>query len=323
MGKSTSGCAQLGIDFDMSPSNSAEVVRAAGVVLLRGTQGRYETLAVHRPHRSDWSLPKGKIDPGEHVITAAIRECDEETGIQAILGARLPTQEYTALGQPKTVDYWVAHMKAEEEFQPNDEVDELRWVNVQSARHLLTYAHDVTLVEQAATLPPTQPLIILRHTQAMKRSDFDGRHDYDRPITGKGRSQAKSLIPLLDAYGITAVHSSDAQRCTQSVKRFAKAIQVPVIPEASLSEERFLENPKRVASRMRDLASQQQSLVICSHRPVMPTILETVAKTLGDDPSRPYWDPKLQPGAFIVVHRAFAPDGTPRVVSVERHQLEG
>jgi 8-oxo-dGTP pyrophosphatase MutT (NUDIX family)/phosphohistidine phosphatase SixA len=307
----------------MSQPNSAEVVRAAGVVLLRGTQGRYETLAVHRPHRSDWSLPKGKIDPGEHVITAAIRECDEETGIQAILGARLPTQEYTALGQPKTVDYWVAHMKAEEEFQPNDEVDELRWVNVQSARHLLTYAHDVTLVEQAATLPPTQPLIILRHTQAVKRSDFDGRHDYDRPINGKGRSQAKSLIPLLDAYGITAVHSSDAQRCTQSVKRFAKAIQVPVIPEASLSEERFLENPKRVASRMRDLASQQQSLVICSHRPVMPTILETVAKTLGDDPSRPYWDPKLQPGAFIVVHRAFAPDGTPRVVSVERHQLEG
>jgi len=306
----------------VSQPTSPDVIRAAGVVLLRGAQGRYETLAVHRPHRSDWSLPKGKIDPGEHVISAAIRECDEETGIQAVLGARLPTQEYMALGQPKTVDYWVAHMNAEEEFQPNDEIDEMRWVNVQSARHLLTYAHDVTLVEQAATLPPTQPLIILRHTQAVKRSDFDGKDDRDRPISGRGRSQAKSLIPLLDAYGITAVYSSDAQRCTQSVKRFAKAIQVPVIPEACLSEERFLENPKRVASRIRDLAGQQQSLVICSHRPVMATILESLAKTLGDDPSRPYWDPKLQPGSFIVVHRAFAPDGTPRVVSVERHQIE-
>ena len=323
MGKSPARCAKLGIDLDMSQSTSADVVRAAGVVLLRGTQGRYETLAVHRPHRSDWSLPKGKIEPGEHVLAAAIRECDEETGIQAVLGARLPTQEYTALGQLKTVEYWVAHVKAEEEFQPNDEVDELRWVNVQSARHLLTYAHDITLVEQAATLPPTQPLIILRHAQAVKRSDFDGRHDYDRPINGKGRSQAKSLIPLLDAYGITAVHSSDAQRCTQSVKRYAKAAQVPVIPEASLSEERFLENPKRVTSRILDLASQQQSLVICSHRPVLPTILDAVAKTLGDDPSRSYWDPKLQPGSFIVVHRAFSPNGTPRVVSVERHQIEG
>lgn len=306
----------------MSESLSTEVVRAAGVVLLRGTQGRYETLAVHRPHRSDWSLPKGKIDSGEHVIAAAVRECDEETGVHVVLGARLPTQEYIALGQPKTVDYWVAHMRTEEDFQSNDEVDEMRWVNIQSARHLLTYSHDIKLVEQAATLPPTQPLIILRHTQAVKRSDFKGKHDYERPINGKGRSQAKSLIPLLDAYGITAVHSSDAQRCTQSVKRFAKAIQVPVIPEASLSEEHFHENPKRVANRIRDLAGQQQSLVICSHQPVMPTILETVAKTLGDDPSRPHWDPKLQPGSFIVVHRAFAPDGTPRMVSVERHQID-
>ncbi|MSZ41160.1 MAG: NUDIX domain-containing protein, partial [Actinobacteria bacterium] len=63
----------------MPTDKSISAVRAAGVILLRGTQGRYETLAVHRPHRSDWSLPKGKIDQGEHIINAAVRECDEET----------------------------------------------------------------------------------------------------------------------------------------------------------------------------------------------------------------------------------------------------
>lgn len=299
-----------------------EVVRAAGVVLLRGSQGRYETLAVHRPHRSDWSLPKGKIDPGEHDIAAAVRECDEETGLQATLGARLPTQEYIALGQPKTVEYWVAHARTEEEFVPNEEVDELRWISVQRANGLLTYSHDVALVEQAATLPPTVPLIIMRHTQAVKRSDFKGKHDYERPISGKGRSQAKAIVPLLDAYGITAVHSSDSERCMQSVKRYAKSINVPVIPEPALSEERFLENPKKVESRIRDLLSQHQAMVVCSHRPVMPTILTALAHAVGDDPSRPQWDPKLAPGSFIVLHRAFAPDGTPRIISMERHQLD-
>ena len=93
---------------------SVAPIRAAGVVLLRGSQGRYETLVVHRPHRSDWSLPKGKIDMGEHVIAAAIRECDEETGVQAVLGPRLPTQEYEALGMPKVVDYWSARVDTEE-----------------------------------------------------------------------------------------------------------------------------------------------------------------------------------------------------------------
>ena len=186
----------------------------------------------------------------------------------------------------------------------------------------MTYEHDIALVEQAATLPPTVPLIILRHTQAVKRSDFKGKFDYERPISGKGRSQAKSLVPLLDAYGITAVHSSDSERCMQSVKRYAKSINVPVIPEPALSEERFLENPKKVASRMLDLVSQHQAMVVCSLRPVMPTILQCLANAVGGDSSRPAWDPKLQPGSFIVLHRAFAPNGTPRIVSMERHQLE-
>ncbi len=306
----------------MPTDKSISAVRAAGVILLRGTQGRYETLAVHRPHRSDWSLPKGKIDQGEHIINAAVRECDEETGIQAVLGSRLPTQEYIAFGRPKTVEYWVAQARNEEEFVPNEEVDELRWIPVQQAKGLLTYEHDIALVEQAATLPPTVPLIILRHTQAVKRSDFKGKHDYERPISGKGRSQAKALAPLLDAYGITAVHSSDSERCMQSVKRYAKSINVPVIPEPSLSEERFLENPKKVASRIRDLLSQHQAMVVCSHRPVMPGILSALAESVGGDASRPQWDPKLAPGSFIVLHRAFAPDGTPRIVSMERHHLE-
>jgi len=297
-------------------------IHAAGVVLLRGDQGRYETLVVHRPHREDWSLPKGKVDVGEHVIAAAVRECDEETGVQAILGARLPTQEYEAFGLPKLVDYWAARVGGVEDFTPNEEVDETRWVPTAQARSLLTYPHDAELVEQASTLPRTYPLIVLRHAQAAKRSDFKGKHDHQRPVSGKGRSQAKALTSLLDAYGITAVHSSDAERCLQTVKKYARATGVPVLAEPTLSEEGFDANPRKSAARVRDLVGQRHAMVICSHRPVLPTILETLAECMHEDPSRPAWEPRMQPASFIVLHRAFAPDGSPRLVSIERHQLQ-
>ena len=58
-----------------------EIIHAAGVVVIRrdvtdGGQASAQTLIVHRPHREDWSLPKGKVDPGEHLILTALRECD-------------------------------------------------------------------------------------------------------------------------------------------------------------------------------------------------------------------------------------------------------
>ena len=58
--------------------------------------------------------------------------------------------------------------------------------------------------------------------------------------------------------------------------------------------------------------------VICSHRPVLPTIMATIAKSLGlsEDDSR--LEPKLSPGAFIVIHRAFI-DGEIQAVAIERH----
>ena len=208
----------------MSENSTTDVVRAAGVVLLRDQESVPEVLIVHRPHRSDWSLPKGKVDPGESVPETAVRECAEETGLIVALRAPLPQQSYIALGRPKTVDYWVGVIRDDEGFAPDEEIDEIRWVAVDRAASILTYAHDRELVAEALTMPDTSPLVILRHAKALKRSDYDGSIDAHRPLSGKGRSQAKTLVPLLEAYGITAVHTSDSTRCTQTVKHFAKTL---------------------------------------------------------------------------------------------------
>ena len=99
-------------------------IRAAGVVLLRGSGDEAEVLIVHRPNREDWSLPKGKIDAGEHVVAAAIRECDQETGFTPILQIPLATQTYSVQSRPKVVNYWRARVRSEEGFTPDDEVEQ-------------------------------------------------------------------------------------------------------------------------------------------------------------------------------------------------------
>ena len=304
-----------------------QAIRAAGVVLLRDGESGQEFVVVHRPGRQDWSLPKGKIDPGEHVIAAAVRECDEESGYSPLLQAPLPMQTYSVGSRPKVVHYWRARVWEEVGFAPDDEVDEIRWVPVADAPAILTYPSETRLVELAAALPDTIPLVILRHTQALKRSQFEGSDDAERPLSGKGRSQSKLLIPLLDAFGITTVHSSPARRCHDTVRRYAKAVDVPVLAEPRLSEEGFREDPRAAVKRAAKLARMPEPLVLCSHRPVLPAILEGVAESLGMDVEDPRWrrswDPKLPPGGFLIVHRRLEDDGNLSVVGVEHHTLAG
>ena len=302
------------------PMSDQSPVRAAGVVVIRHGNAGPEVLVVHRNLRADWSLPKGKVEPGEHPLVTAVRECDEESGVIPILGVPLERQEYLALGEPKIVDYWAARVGSEEGFAPDEEVDQVQWLPPHEAAERMTYPRDGDLVRQAVAGVSTTPLILLRHTQAMKRADFKGKVDAERPLSGKGRSQAKVLMPMLAAYGIEAVHSSDAQRCRETVKRYAKSIDATISAEQSLSEEGHAERPKRAARRMRELLEDPRPIVVCSHRPVLPTLVEAIAELPGSQD----WssEPKLPPGGFWVIHRHFPPDGgEAHVVAVERHTL--
>jgi 8-oxo-dGTP pyrophosphatase MutT (NUDIX family) len=134
----------------------SEEVRAAGGVVRRRTSGRTEIAVVHRPRYHDWSLPKGKRDPGEDDETTARREVEEETGLACRLGPEVGETRYTdAKGRPKVVRYWLMEPLADIAFEPNDEVDDLRWCSTTEASELLTYAHDRVLVGQAEGIATT------------------------------------------------------------------------------------------------------------------------------------------------------------------------
>jgi 8-oxo-dGTP diphosphatase len=127
--------------------STTTVQAAGGVVWRRSPTGRIEVLLVHRPRYDDWSVPKGKLDPGEDHATAAVREVEEETGLRCSLGPELWSTSYVdRKGRPKRVRYW-AMTASGGEFVPTDEVDEVRWVLLEEAKSLLSYARDTDVLE--------------------------------------------------------------------------------------------------------------------------------------------------------------------------------
>ena len=115
------------------------MVEAAGGVVLREGQ----VLLVHRPRYDDWTLPKGKLDPGEGFEEAALREVEEETGLRCTLVRELPSTEYRDhKDRPKVVRYWLMEVESDPGFEPNDEVDELRWLAPGDAPAQVTYERD-------------------------------------------------------------------------------------------------------------------------------------------------------------------------------------
>ena len=136
-----------------------DVVQAAGGLVVRRQGGVLEIVVVHRPLHQDWSFPKGKLEAGETLELAALREVREETGMACRLLQFLGHTDYVdRKGRPKAVAYWV--MAAEEgSFTPNLEVDQLRWLTLEEATRLLSYPRDQELVAVLMAADQVEPVI--------------------------------------------------------------------------------------------------------------------------------------------------------------------
>ncbi|MBO0831543.1 MAG: NUDIX hydrolase [Actinobacteria bacterium] len=308
----------------------AEEVRAAGALVWRAARRFAQVLLVHRPKYDDWSFPKGKLQPGEHVLLAAVREVAEETGLAIRLGRRLPPVRYLTRGARKRVDYWVATaLEAGGEFVPNRgfvpnrEVDSVAWVDAdESAASRLSYPRDAQALAAFLAGPQrTAPLILLRHASAGSKSDWRS-DDALRPLDAAGSRDAAVLASLLSCFGVSRVVSAPAERCVATVRPYAAAVRGAVAVEpaldigssarapaqASLAGHGGGSDAEKVAAA---LAAADEPVIVCAHRENMPILLAAACAELGAGPPA---EPNLDKGEFLVLHRA---DG--RLAAIERY----
>jgi len=298
-------------------------ITAAGAVVTRDSENGLEFLLVYREFRNDWTFPKGKLEPGENIVGTAVREVREETGYAIRLGVPLPQRHYQVDGVPKDVYYWHATV-LEGDFSPNEEVSSIAWVSRDVAEEMLTYAHDIDVLNAANEAVQTVPLIIMRHTQALKRVEWSltpvgsTAPDSTRPLTSVGRMQANALVSAMAAFGITQVHSSDSRRCQDTVGPYAGARSLRVILESSVSEEQHSLKPDVASNRVQELAQNADPIVLCTHRPVMPTVMSALSELLKVSISlAAAFDPALTPGSMVIFHRDV--NDLNKVIAVERH----
>lgn len=302
-------------------------VFAAGVVVwteAAADDGKPRILLVHRERHGDWSLPKGKLDPGETLPETAARELREETGIDIPLGAPLARIDYALpSGRPKEVHYWMGELTpagfSAFRFTPNEEVDRVEWVTTAEARERLTYERDrelMDLVEArfASGQARTRAVICLRHAKAVPPLQWDG-DDASRPLTTRGEEQAASVIPLVQAYRPTRVITSPAVRCQMTVAPVsAEAGCTPEI-DPRISQEAY-DAGDSVLDAVRDATRSDGAVLLCCHSPVIPEIASAVAE-LANIPARQLTRfAILSTAECVVMHIADAGAGL-QVVAVE------
>jgi 8-oxo-dGTP pyrophosphatase MutT (NUDIX family)/phosphohistidine phosphatase SixA len=267
-------------------SGASGPIEAAGAVLWRPGLDGPELALIHRPRYDDWSFPKGKQDPGEHIQLTAVREVFEETGQQLLLGRRLRAISYElAGGATKRVRYWAAQAlengDAANRFEPNHEVDRLAWLTPEEALARLTRRLDaMVLYSFLATPIDTVPIVLLRHGTAERRSQ---RYPDDRirPLAAQGHTQAQALAGLLACFGRPRIVSSPAVRCVDTVRPFAGKQRTIIDVDPALSEAAHAAAPRAAASWIRALIAEGEPTVVCSHREVLDDLMAAVLAQAG------------------------------------------
>ena len=280
----------------MTPS----IVAAGGVVWRRDMEGEIEVLLVHRPRYDDWSLPKGKVEDGEALISCAYREILEETGLSIKLGPYVGSVEYFVPDGLKQVSYWSASLTEDKStFHPNEEVDQILWLDLESAAFRATRDSDRHSLERFGVTPyETSALVMLRHAKALERTEWQGE-DEDRPLQLVGQLQAKRMHSLYQVFGLEEIHTSDAVRCLDTVAQMAKVLELTPVITNAVSEYTYKKNKDKAIDYAKELIKKNKQIVLCSHNPVLPRMMEKLTKKIDFD----YPDNKLMPGeAWVLFH---------------------
>lgn len=278
------------------------VIQAAGGLVIKQTaKGKLKVLLAHRPRYDDWGLPKGKAEKGESPEETAVREVLEETGFHCRIVAPLGTTRYRISNGVKEVNWFAMRPLPDSPgFEKNKEVDEVRWLSRKKARELCDYENDRSLISASGlkALAETGTLYLLRHAAAGDRSKWTGV-DAVRPLTKKGRRQARVIAESLGGAGIERIYTSPYTRCVQTVEPLADAIGAKVVESDALAEGPDIDAAYELCDGL-----VGYNAVLCTHGDVIPAVINRMMWAGLTLESRFYcskgsmWEVDLEQGRF-------------------------
>lgn len=279
---------------------SRKKTRTSGALPWRpGEDGRPEVLLVHRRRHDDWSIPKGKAEPGESEQRCALRETYEETGLDCRLEAELPSIRYEdRRHRLKTVRYWSAEVEGGA-FKTSDEIDAARWLSLPAALATLTEPRERPVVLGLASQLAGRPdlaapdigrermLILIRGAKAWTGSAIDGLASNGPGANGdpapgdpapgdgeaagelddEGRRSAQALTVLGSIFDIERVLSSPVPRCVGTVAPLAEHRSLDVEVTDLLAEDR-LAGALELISEARGTGT-----VLCTHESILAGVI--------------------------------------------------
>lgn len=278
----------------------SEVVVAAGGVVVRNGAKAPEILVIHRQRYDDWSLPKGKADPGESPRQTAVREVKEETGWTTRIVRSLGESRYEAATYGKLVHWYAMRAVGESDFTANDEVDQVRWLPLDDARSTLTYENEAELLEAVDlnAVLTTGNLYLVRHAAAGDRGEWEGP-DHLRPLTSRGERQAVGIAGELGALPLDRIITSPYVRCRQTVEPLAEKAGLPIEESEALAEGASVKVARKLCLELVGTES-----VLCSHGDVIPALLQwmvdqgTTLKSAFDCKKGSTWVIEVKSGVF-------------------------
>ena len=124
-----------------------ESITAGGVVVNKDGK-----ILIVNQHSDSWSLPKGHVEPGENLLSAAKREISEESGIRNLTYIKqLPSYKRNRIARGGSLEdkselktlYWFLFRTDEEVLSPHDpDNPEAKWVDKTEVTSLLTHPKD-------------------------------------------------------------------------------------------------------------------------------------------------------------------------------------
>jgi 8-oxo-dGTP diphosphatase len=246
-----------------------------------GSKGAVEVLLIHRPRHRDWSIPKGKAEPGESGRECAAREVREETGYECRLGAELPPIRYEdSRNRIKTIRYWAAATESGH-FTANEEVDAIRWLSLPAALRTVTEPRDRPTIVALGTqlqlqlgvspVPEREKMLLLVRGAHVLRGD-KGRTGSTTPPTGANGLAGTSLAALASMFEIERVLSAPSPRCIGTVAELARRESLEVEPSDHLAGG-SLEATLDLVAQLRG-----KGTVLCTHEDVMAGVLAHLSR---------------------------------------------